>query len=175
MNRTDQMKRVLIPALTLVLLFVLFRTDDSEPSEASEAESTTEAETSLREPIQPDSGAEMPAVVRRWPRVELPALLKFDPFTLPAALRINSQVASVIEKPASDIQKQEEAERQTERERLMARATALLQKNVSVVYQNESGTVALIDSRPVRVGDHLEEGIRIVEISLEGIVLQIED
>lgn len=175
MNRTDQMKRVLIPVLTLVLLFVLFRTDDSEPSETSEAESTTEAENSPVETTAPDSGFDMPAVVRRWPQVELPALLKFDPFTLPAALRISSQAASVNEKPASDVQEQEEAERQIERERLVARAAALLQKNVSVVYQNESGTVALIDSRPVRVGDQLEEGIRIVEISPKGIVLQIED
>ncbi|MCH7687514.1 MAG: hypothetical protein IH899_12665, partial [Planctomycetes bacterium] len=104
--------------------------------------------------------------------------LKHDPFAL-APLLANRTVAVVPQDKPQQNQETTDTSHQDEREeqikRLKERIATLQQKQVSVVFRSESGTAAIIDSKIVHEGDLLEDGVRIVKIRSDGIVVQIQD
>jgi hypothetical protein len=172
----------LIPVLGLVLLFVLWPSS-SEPSTDSAATAVapeaTASSATTSAPVQ--EAASGPATSssnqpKKWPVIELATILQHDPFAQLAALSETAVAGTPPSQPGGE-QPSTEAETAASQElqkRLLDRLAGLKQKHVSALFVSQRGASALIDSKVVREGDLLEEGIRVVAIGTDGVVLRIE-
>jgi hypothetical protein len=174
---TSWVKLTLIPVLVLILVVVLVWPDD-EPLRGNSNEGTNAAAVS--QPVASTKSASrdqpgqiskvLPRPAKVWPEIAIEEILRHDPFALPFPLRRRPQLA--------DLQDDEEKLREKADKRareLKQLIETLQQKRVSVVFRTEQGAVAVIGSRLVREGGLFEEGLRIVEIRPDGVILEVED
>ena len=184
-SKLGRLKLALIPVLVLILIlvFVWPSADDVLPADNSETvrqgtqqshrtDATTEGNAAGL------SSVPMERTQKTWPAIRLASILKHDPFAL-APLLANQTVAVVSQEEPQQNQETTGTSHQDEREeqikRMKERIATLQQKQVSVVFRSESGTAAIIDSKIVHEGDLLEDGVRVVKIRSDGVVLQIQD
>jgi len=100
-----------------------------------------------------------------------------NPFLLPLPLRTAKQAAEeseATEREAGSELPEEENDGDGEVSPLRALTDELEQKSASIITSTPQGWVAFIDSRVVAVGDYLQEGVRVVEIGPNGVVVEIE-
>jgi hypothetical protein len=107
-----------------------------------------------------------------WPRFRVEDVVKHDPFAVSAAFA-GFQKAAAEAKPdprqEALVRERERLERQAEQDRAFAE---LEREGVKVVIVgSHCGSVALIGSQTVRVGDELN-GFRVVAIEPDGVVLE---
>ena len=162
--RSKRWKYAAIPILSLILAALLMRQRTAD-------EPLLEPQLNLAPVSAPAAPALTPATARRArPEVQLEQLVRFSPFDIPRALQPAPppQSAAPVVNASGDestggAQAQEES----------ARATALLLPGaVQAVYQGPHGAAALIDSRIFQLGDRLESGGRIVDISADGVLIE---
>jgi len=108
----------------------------------------------------------------RWPRVELADVLKYDPFATPPAFSDQGSATVSPEeqrRQAEQKRREELLQKQAEREKALEK----LQKEgvKAILGSSRGGTVAVIGSRTIHVGDKLD-GFRVVAIKPDGVVLQ---
>ena len=180
-----RLKLASIPVLVVIMLLVLvwpsagdgLPPDDSETARHATQQSHRTDAITEGDAAGPSS-VSMQRTQKTWPAIGLASILKHDPFAL-APLLANRTVAVVPQEEPQQNQETTDTSHQDEREeqikRLKERIATLQQKQVSVVFRSESGTAAIIDSKIVHEGDLLEDGVRIVKIRSDGIVVQIQD
>ena len=162
---TPKWKIALIPILAATLIWNLSGsgTGSSNASPEFAAEDTNASVSS--------GAARLDSLVESlppWPQFSLEQLVKHDPFALNGELKsltskLNPTVASELDE--GSIQPTGGA-RMTLDE--------LSKKNpVTAVIDGPRGRAAIIDSRIVRVGDVLEDGIRVVGIQKSGVIVEI--
>ena len=111
------------------------------------------------------------------PSFDVEQVLLSNPFLLPLPLRIAKQAAEeseATEREAGSELPEEENDGDGEVSPLRALTDELEQKSASIITSTPQGWVAFIDSRVVAVGDYLQEGVRVVEIGPNGVVVEIE-
>ena len=181
-SKLGRLKLALIPVLVVILLLVLvwpsagdkLTADDSETA-GQETQQSHRTDAITEGDAAGPSSVSMQRTQKTWPAIGLTSILKHDPFAL-APLLTNRRVGVVPQEGQQQNQETTDTSHQEEQiKRLMERIATLQQKQVSVVFRSESGTAALIDSKIVHEGDLLEDGVRIVKIRSDGIVLQIQD
>lgn len=171
-NPRDRIKLAAIPVLALVLLWVV--TGGSEDEAPPPVALTQPAGTRPGDkPGQPARPARRPAAARPAPApaFSLAEILAHDPFAVPKALappppipdEQDTQPVS-IEAPLIDHESQARARREM-----------LAQKRVSIIHHGPSGATAVIDSRAYREGDELADGVRIVKIRPDGVIVEVQE
>ena len=178
-SNLGRLKLALIPVLVVIFILVLVwpSTGDNLPADDLET-AGQETQQSHRTDALTEGDAAGPSSVsmqrtqKTWPVIGLASILKHDPFALAPLLA--SRTVGVVSQEGPQ-QKIDSSQQEELIKRLEERIATLQQKQVSVVFQSESGTVAIIDSKIVHEGDLLEDGVRIVKIRSDGVVLQIQD
>ncbi len=185
-SKRERLKLALIPVLVLILIlvFVWPSAEDVLPADDSETASEDTQQSHRTDATTEGNAAGLSSVPmertqKTWPAIGLASILKHDPFAL-APLLANRTVAVVPQKDPQQNQGTTDTSHQNEREkpiqRLKDRIATLQQKQVSVVFRSESGAAAaIIDSKIVHEGELLEDGVRIVKIRPDGVVLRIQD
>jgi hypothetical protein len=158
---TPAWKLALIPVL-LVVLFKVLRPTQTE-SAAPEARASVEAESPTASP------STRPASV--LPELSLNEALAFDPFSkLALPVRVIEAPPVVPMEPVVEV-----APKTPDVKPVVDRAAPLKQLKVSAVFPSSRGSMAIIDSKTVRVGDLLSPGVRVVEIRGMNVILRVED
>jgi hypothetical protein len=178
---TPPWKIAMIPLLGLGLLFVLWPSSSEPSADSAAATVTPEASApavTASPPVQEKASAPANSgLPKKWPVMELASILQHDPFAQPTAL--DKVAAGVVPSSSSDPEQPpaeaEPVESPEHQKRVAEWLVALKQKQVSAVFVSPRGASALVDSKVVREGDVLEEGIRVVAISAAGIVVRIEE
>ena len=171
-SKTDKRKIALIPVLAGFLIWNLTSAGGNAHGDAAvdfveQSEQTlTEAEGLIRQLRQSQDRASQ----KNWPQFNLNDVVKFDPFSLAGTLAERSGVLAAEQLLAA----------QTETGLDLSVDTVVKEPDpsenpVRAVTIGRNGAAALIDSRIVRVGDELEEGIRIVAIERNAIVVEMID
>jgi hypothetical protein len=165
-NTRDRVKLAAIPVLALILFWVLTQGEDD----------AGQPPAALADPGS--SGAAVPSGSigeRRsppeWPALALSEILAHDPFAVPPALAPDPPPPDdAVTQPVAM-----EAPDTSARDRARARRELLAGKRVSLIYRGPAGPTAVIDSREYREGDMLSDGVRIVEIRRDGVIVEIQD
>jgi hypothetical protein len=164
---TPAWKLGLIPVLATVL-FKVARPSNSEV-ELPESPAAAETQAALQNP------AMRPTTV--LPELTLDDALKFDPFgSLPMPERALVEPPPMLEEaPVVETAPEPAQPAAPQVNPLVSKAATLKQLKVSAVFPSPKGSVAIIDSKTVRVGDLLSPGVRVVEIRGTSVILRVED
>ena len=185
-SKWRRLKLALIPVLVLILILVLVWSPADDVLVANESETARQdtqqshqTDATSKGDAAGSSSVPMERRQKTWPAIGLASILKHDPFAL-APLLAHRAVAVVPQHEPQQNQNTTDTSHQNEREkpiqRLKERIATLQQKQVSVVFRSESGAAAaIIDSKIVHEGELLEDGVRIVKIRPDGVVLRIQD
>lgn len=171
-GQTDKRKMALIPVLAAFLIWNLTSSDDnSRQGSASEsvsrtAQTLTEAEAMIAQLKKNQERAEQ----KNWPHFELNDVLEFDPFSLAGTLAERSGV-----QPAEQLVAAADTAASNPSADSPPTEPDPKENPVRAVAIGRHGAAALVDSRIVRVGDEVEEGIRIVAIERNAIVVEMID
>ncbi len=182
-DSSQRRKVALIPMLGIVLIGVVFWPANEENTSSGKNGSTNSDSEALEAAALGSNAVATEAEANRskkvWPRIALAEILSFDPFSLP--LSFSSQ--PVADKSASDVDSDRQAataktaaapDETDDLERLEQLKESLERHTVSVIYYSEQGAVALIDSKLVREGDLLADGVRVLKIGPKGVIVEIE-
>jgi len=175
-GRTSRVKLVLVPVLALILVVVLVW-PDGEQHRGNADEGTNAAAASQTGASTKSAGSDQPGQISKvlprqakvWPEIALEEILRHDPFALPSPLSSERQLADLQDEEEKLQEKADERARQ-----LKQRIETLQQNRVSVIFRTEHGAAAVIGSRLVQEGGLFEEGLRIVEILPDGVILEVE-
>lgn len=158
---TPAWKMALIPVL-VVVLFKVLRPTTSETT-PPEARAIVEAES----PSSTSAARPLPIL----PELSLDEALAFDPFNkLALPVRVIEEPPPVTVEPGA-----EALPKTADVKPAVDRTATLRQLKVSAVFSGPKGSVAIIDSKTVRVGDLLSPGVRVVEIRGTDVILRVED
>ncbi len=164
---TPAWKIALIPILTIVLLWNLSTGDEEPLGAATVAETADEtgSTNSLDSSPAPSELQPAPFDTKPWPAVDSETIAEFDPFALSGELEQRSTVPSAPElpQPVAAIDEKQSEQRIQE---------ALSHLQLQGIFNGKNGPAALIDSRIVRVGDEIKPGLRVVQITASGIVVE---
>ena len=164
----ERAKLAAIPVLALILLWVVTGgEEDSLPPPIALA-----APAGPGSPVAPAVNRTPPhgRAAAEWPQFTLAEILAHDPFAVPRAMASSPpDVHSALTQPVST----DAAERTADQGR--SRRQMLGEKRVSVIYRGPDGPTAMIDSRVYREGDQLADGVRIVEIRPDGVLVEVEE
>ncbi len=176
-----QLALVAILAVIFVVVLIVQFGGSSGAEEAAWDENTAGAEAPRppRETGAPAAQTPAPAAQRRagarpWPTLSLQDVLSYDPFATPPAFSAESEAAgagssSPLAADAANRQ-DEEAQKQAERERVLAR---LRQEGVKAILgSRDKGRVAVVGSQTIHVGDVLD-GFRVIAVEPDGLVLEL--
>ncbi len=163
---TPAWKIALVPILAIVLVWNLAspstRTLDATIAEPSDPEDATIKTTGPHLAAAP---FELPQPqLKTWPTLDADTIAGFDPFALSGALAQRSIVVAPTHRVKEHVAESEATREKTQLEE------AARQLNVQGIFKGSSGVAALVDSRIVRIGDEIEPGLRIVQITPTGIV-----
>lgn len=159
--RTNLIKLGVIPLLVVVLVATLWY--GSRPLPSSTPEGVAALSTRSRKARQPAAQKTKPD----WPKFDLNEVIAVSPFGprtpfgAPTPTESESTESTAIDSvppPKGDQQ------------RTLTAADGELQ----AIYQTSSGAVAVVNSRIVRPGDLLAEGVRVVEITNDSVVVESE-
>ena len=175
-SRAPAWKIALIPLLTIVLVWNL-SPGDQEPLEAATAAEKTAAEnTAAENTAEAASTASLDSVreepgrnfrhfdTKPWPAVDSQSIAEFDPFALAGELAQRSTLPSAVEKPLAAAIDEDLTAQQIEE--------TLSNLQLQGILNGSNGPAALVNSRIVRIGDEIKPGLRVVEITSAGIVME---
>lgn len=172
----ERWKLGLIPVLVGVLVWVIWPAGDDSPRVATAAKKPKPAANPQAE--KPRKMSQLPWE-KDWPEYELAEILETNPFALPRELHKLTYRPPVVADTVVQVQPveadSEEERREAAAEQLEARMAVIRKKQVSALFINSAGRSALVGSKVLHEGDLLEEGVRIVKISHDGITVQFED
>jgi hypothetical protein len=162
----ERAKLALIPVLLLVLAGVLYWPSDDSAAESVPTLVTQPAVPSLGQSTTHPANATKPKI--RWPEYSLNEVIAFSPFDpLPMDEGTQAALASADSVQPSDAGGALPSPSQPTTKTLKA-------ETLQAIYHDGRTAVALINSRLVRPGDLLEEGVRVVEITSAGVVVEVE-
>lgn len=182
-------KLLLIGVLAVVLVTVVYWNyfrDGSRSSAAAKtaakkpARSAKSAATASARPNRGRTNAgrdspRHPAAARpptTWPSIELAEVIAYDPFALPDAFpKPPPSVAGLVRENTTTPRPSEQTDLAAQERAVVI--SAIRQQGVQLVLRNGQEYVAKIGDRQVRVGDTIG-GLRVVDISLRGVVLEGE-
>ena len=169
---TDKRKMALIPILVGILIWNLSGSGDHAGSGATADSATQSAQTltetdGLSRQLRSNQNR---ALLKNWPPFELEDMVKFDPFSLTGALAERSGLQDAEQLLASQPKAESKISPGTPDENPDSS-----QNPVRAVTIGQNGAAALVDSRIMRVGDQLEDGIRIVAIERNAIIVEMID
>ncbi len=180
-SRTPAWKIALIPLLTIVLVWNL-SAGDQKPLEATTAAENTAAENTAAEKTAAEKTAETVSTAsldsareepgrnfrhfdaNPWPAVDSAKIAEFDPFALDGELAQRSILPSAVEKPLAAAIDEDLTAQQIEE--------TLSNLQLQGILNGSNGPAALVNSRIVRIGDEIQPGLRVVEITSAGIVVE---
>lgn len=169
-GKHSKLKVALIPLLLLVLLYVLFQSDE-KPADYSSAKTKEVVQTE-------DEKTNLP--VKRTidlPTISLAEITQHDPFRLLPVLQKKIVKQDVTSEATDNQQKQQqdtEYLQAIEDQRLAEIKAGLETQSVSGVILSPTSRAAIINSKVYHEGDYLEEGLRVVKINADGITVEIE-
>lgn len=184
-NRTKVVKLALVPLLAIVLAVILFGQGDGDgasgelaeqPNSDYSVEAATDADWASGSAADRDKKTAFDEK-RMSLSFGIEKVLHSNPFTLPAAFLAESRDAenTSLERSAkSDDTGAEQDDEEDANSEAAALMESLKQKTASIIVSGSKGRVAFIDSRALTVGDYLQEGVRIVEIKSDGVIVEIE-
>ncbi len=160
-------KIALIPLLTMVLVWSLATGDKDSLDAATVAATADEAGvTNLLGSVPESPDVSLPGFdTKTWPAVDSESIADFDPFALSGALEQRSTVPPAPESPhpVAAIDAKQSEQRIQE---------ALSQLQLQGIFNGKNGPAALVDSRIVCIGDEIKPGLRVVQITASGIVVE---
>lgn len=167
-NARDRAKLAAIPVLALILLWVVTRgEEDTLPPPVALADSAVPGSPPT---LAADRTAARGPAAAEWPQFTLAEILAHDPFAAPPAIAPRPpHIGSPLTQPVSA----DAPESTTDQGR--SRRQMLGKQRVSVIYRGPHGPTAIIDSRVYREGDQLADGVRIVEIRPDGVLVEVKD
>ena len=163
-------KLLLIPVLGAVLLYVVC----APPNEGAVPTSAARVPESHR--TQPPASVAKPsqgsvAVEVTWPATPLADVMAFNPFRLPAELRLPvDPAADVSPSPNLDADWNE-----LNTARAAELREALKGQRLTALVQTSRGLGAIVGDAVVAVGDIVGERLRVTEIRPEGVLLELID
>ena len=164
----ERAKLAAIPVLALILLWVVTRgEEDALPPPVTLADSPVH-----NSPATPAANrtAARGRAAAEWPQFTLAEILAHDPFAVPRAIASSPPaVGSPLTQPVSADTPERTADQGRSRRQMLGA------KRVSMIYRGPHGPTAVIDSRAYREGDQLADGVRIVEIRPDGVLVEVED
>jgi hypothetical protein len=193
--RGKAVRVALIPCLALILIVLLLTGGDREA--ASETDpgpsggnppAAASAHASPRPDPAEDRRVPGPARRREGPTFELAEILRHNPFSLPASLRPAPEKPAAAaarrtpESTDSPVDPPAKAEEQAPDKagndtnvvaQLNQRIAALERLSTAAIVSGPQGAMAIIDSRLVAVGDDLQDGVRVVEIRPDGVIVEL--
>ena len=165
--RTPVWKLALIPILATILIWTLSSSADEPLDSVAAAETTADpnsADLLGSPPAQREFRNSGPAS-RPWPAVDHRTIAEFDPFTLTGELEQRSTLPPAAQEPHEVAALAEDHNEQQI-------TKALSEVQLQGIFNGQQGPVALVDSRMVRIGDEIKPGLRVVEITSDGIVVE---
>lgn len=170
-------KLVLVAALAIVLggvLYLQFK-PAAEPvsTSARPAAATASSAPAARHVKSPsrstDAQPKQAVSAAGWQLPELAAVVKYDPFALPAAFpkiqAADSQVAAQVAATSSADQR---AVLEAEQVAAQAQLQGLRQKGVDVIIKRKDTYVALVGNQEIHVGDQID-GFTVIAIDADGV------
>ena len=164
---TPAWKIAVIPLLTIVFRWSLSTGDEESLEVATVAETSVEVESasSLDSSLALSELHREQFDVKPWPAIASETIAEFDPFSLSGELEQRSTVTPVPEKSQAVASIDED---QTEQQIQDSLSNLQLQG----IFNGRNGPAALIDSRIVRIGDEINPGLRVVQITASGIIVE---
>lgn len=170
---------VAVLALVLIVICVMQFSGPAPaptPTDRSEARKTGPT-TRARRPVPAATvnRPKLPKVTKSgqssaWPKLSLGTIVQYDPFQLPQRVAARIRQQEETKKRAAARLKtinSQQAEEDTRRAQMLAE---LQKAGVELIITGRSRVVAIIDSRPVQVGDNIN-GLTVSEIRADGVVL----
>lgn len=180
---SDRLKLAAIPVLLGVLYFVM-APSESRSSAVNTASRKTSGAASPATGPRDQSEPHKPARTRALPSLPLSHILEHDPFKLPAPFLPRSAQRLLDNAAASDAIPSETERAEAPVTNLLSaalnptvpspeeRLASVRQRKVNLVMHDRHGPIAMVGKKLVRVGDTLEENIRVVSIDHNGVVLE---
>lgn len=184
-SRKKVIKIALVPLLAVVLAVVLFGQDDGDGAtddlvEQPNGDNLAMVAGDADWASDSDAAGHQRAAVgqKKSPlTLSIERVLDSNPFKLPATLIMQPQDAGdtgpeqteEIDDTGAELDAEEEGNTE-----MAGLVESLKQKTASIIVSGANGPVAFIDSRRLAVGDYLQEGVRIVEIRSNGVIVEIE-
>ncbi len=161
-------KIALVPVLAIVLAWNLL-IPSKQPLDAAATEQTASevAASETSDEIVPTKPMKvLQQDQRAWPTISADTIAEFDPFALSGELAQRSIATLPVIASAAPVTDADAAQKQQQIKEAVARL------NVQGIFKGSNGPAALVDSRIVRIGDEIEPGLRIVQITASGIVVE---
>lgn len=175
-NNIEKLKLGAIPVLAIVMYFVLTSPSDDVGASAAKVKGATPPDPDPAAGEQPPTDPTKFVRTRSLPEQSLTAILQHDPFAFPTALLPPAPVEQTSDAEVAPVSVEPVVEQQVIPDQGVAtpqKLAALQRHRVTMFLRDRQGPAAVIDQRVVHVGDLLEEGIRVVEISPSGVVLEV--
>lgn len=182
-TQSERIKLAAIPCLLAGLYFALTSTEDSKPVKNVPARKSAEksaAATSSSQEIAPEKAPR----TRSLASLPLAHILEHDPFQMPDSMLpapVNSKTAAAVspqeefltDATETPTESRSAAAREVDESSREQQLSALRQRKVNLILHDARGPVAMIGKKLVRVGDTLEDNVRVVAIDQQGIVLEL--
>lgn len=169
-NSSDKRKIALIPILVGILLWNLSGSGEDVKTADRVVENSEKTLTEAESLIQQLKKSKEQASQKNWPAFDLDEVVEFDPFSLVGTLAERSGLET-----NADLLKEESVADSESSAEAAESSDDPIENPLRAVAIGKNGAAALIDSRIVRVGDELEDGIRIVAIEQNAIVVEMVD
>lgn len=172
-NSADPWRRhklVAIPILAFVLAIMMVRnfagTGTSPPITPPPRPPRIPAPTATV--IAPNQGANH--VAAQWPKLDLDDIIAKNPFgPWNASDRSRSASANQAE-PAQTASLRSADPRETSSANEQSETTPT--EKVQAVYHDDAGTAAIVDSHIIRSGDALDGGVKVIDVTFDGITIR---
>ena len=165
-------KLAAIPLLVIVLVVSLYRSlSRSEmPTANAPALPTVNISTGSHLPTPANTPAKCDW--SRWPRIDLKEIVASDPFV--PWLSSDSEPASVVAKTNAISSANANSTTEGNSITTVDEPAAILNEKIQALYQDDTGSAAIVDSRIIRPGDALDGGFEVVGITSEGIIVKLQ-
>jgi type II secretory pathway pseudopilin PulG len=182
-SRASGLKRAAIAILSVLLLAALYVQFGGSQQATQTSEGQAEGDVSAqgrqrsrRTPRPSTVATESTSAARStWPALGLEEILQHNPFELPHSLTedLSASPDETADESKEELNRQEEEARQKLKKQ--EAALAKLQKSgMTIYFEDQHGSAAIIGSRRVRQGDNIE-GFRVVDVRPDGVVLESVD
>jgi hypothetical protein len=159
-------KLALIPVLGSVLCYLIFGQRNKQPLDPAPAVVATVDSNRAETKLSMKATDRDAAFRSEWPSFQLADFSNVDPFDRRTLFPEPNLVATVTDPEPS------------ETERLVSTASSLAARRlellkIQAVFQTPDGVAALVNDRIVRVGDRLEDGSEVIEISTDHLSIAV--
>jgi hypothetical protein len=166
-SKKQYAKIATIPILALVLYAVFPRTESRQNSathEKSNAQSSSDDDRS-RNRVPNSTASLRPEKRTEWPVFDSSEILTIDPFD--KGMIFPENAVSTTKESSSDSPQQKLVSSPL----LSQQATKVSDVKIQAIFQSSRGIAALVDTKLIHVGDRLDDGTEVMEITPEQLIV----